>query len=93
MIIPARSHILSPQAQHHCFRVTLMSDIFLVCMLAVKGCQTLVMDPTSLLQQSLVNAVPHCKMLQVVFTLVRERISDSADKNLATFLTTHIIDV
>ena len=42
---------------------SLMSDIFLVCMLLVKGCETLVMDPTSLLQQSLVNAVPHCNML------------------------------
>ena len=42
---------------------SLMSDIFLVCMLLVKGCQTLVMDSTSLLQQSLVNAVPHCNML------------------------------
>ena len=38
------------------------SDMFLVCMLLVKGCQTLAMDPTSLLQQSLGNTVPHCKM-------------------------------
>ena len=44
---------------------SLMSDImFLVCMLLVKGSQTLVMDPTSLLQQSLVNTVPHCKVVQ-----------------------------
>ena len=41
----------------------LMSGIFPVCMYLVKGCQTLVMDPTSLLQQSLVNTVPHCKMV------------------------------
>ena len=40
-----------------------MSDMLLVCMLLVRGCQTLVMGPTSLLQQSLVNTVPHCKML------------------------------
>ena len=40
-----------------------MSDMFLVCMLLVKGCQTLVMDPTSLLQQSSVNAVPHNLMV------------------------------
>ena len=42
---------------------SLMSDMFLVCMLLVRGCQTSLMDPTSLLQQSLVNAVPHCKGL------------------------------
>ena len=42
---------------------SLMSGMFLVCMLLVKGCQTLVMDPTSLLQQSLVDTVPHCKVV------------------------------
>ena len=42
---------------------SLMSGMNLVCMLLVKGCQTLVMDPTSLLQQSLVNAVPHAMMV------------------------------
>ena len=42
---------------------SLMSDMFIVCMLLVRGCQTLVMDPTILLQQSLVSTVPHCKGL------------------------------
>ena len=42
----------------------LMSDRFLVCMCLVKGCQTLVMDPTSLLQQSMGNAVPHIMMVR-----------------------------
>ena len=46
---------------------SLMSDMNLVCMMLVKGCQTLVMDPTSLLQQSLVNTVPHIVM--VYYTL------------------------
>ena len=32
-----------------------MSDMFPVCMQLVKGCQTLVMDPSNLLQQSLVS--------------------------------------
>ena len=36
-----------------------MSDIFLMCMMIVKGCQTLVMGPTRLLQQPLVSTVPH----------------------------------
>ena len=40
-----------------------MSGIFPVCMYLVKGCQTLVMDPTGLLQQSLVSTVPHVIML------------------------------
>ena len=40
-----------------------MSDMFTVATQLVKGCQTLVMDPTSLLQQSLVNTVPHYNML------------------------------
>ena len=39
------------------------ADMFLVHIMPVKGFQTLVMNPTSLLQQSLVNAVPHCMML------------------------------
>ena len=42
---------------------SLMSDMFLVCIFLVKGCQTLVMDPTSLLQQSLENTVPHTIMV------------------------------
>ena len=40
-----------------------MSDMFLVAKQLVKGCQTLAMDPTSLLQQSLVNTVPHIVMV------------------------------
>ena len=40
-----------------------MSDMFPVPKQLVKGCQTLVMDPTSLLQQSLVNTVPHIMMV------------------------------
>ena len=42
---------------------SLMSGMFAVCMLLVKGCQTLVMAPTSLLQQSLVNTAPHTIMV------------------------------
>ena len=42
---------------------SLMSGVLLVYMLLVKGCQTLVMDPTSLLQQSLVNTLPHTMMV------------------------------
>ena len=71
---------------------SLMSDMFLVCMLLVKGCQTLVMDPTSLLQQSLVNTVPHCKMLHWYWVLQGREILGS-DKNLATSYWWHIIDV
>ena len=48
---------------------SLLSDMFLVCMLLVKGCLTLVMDPTSLLQQSLVNTVPHCKVVHWYWVL------------------------
>jgi hypothetical protein len=40
-----------------------MSDMFLCHIIHMKGCQTLVKDPTSLLQQSLVNAVPHTIMV------------------------------
>ena len=40
-----------------------MSDMFTVATQLVKGCQTLAMDPTSLLQQSLVNTVPHTMMV------------------------------
>ena len=39
-----------------------MSDMLTVATQLVKGCQTLVMDP-SLLQQSLVNTVPHAMMV------------------------------
>src|SRR6056300_1133936 len=42
---------------------SLMSDRFSCYLILVKGCQTLVMDPTSLLQQSLVNTVPHTIMV------------------------------
>ena len=38
---------------------SLMYDMFLVCRLLIEGPLTLVIDPTSLLQQSLVNTVPH----------------------------------
>ena len=40
----------------------LMSDMFIVTKQLVKGCQTLLMDPTGLLQQSLGNTVPHIMM-------------------------------
>ena len=40
-----------------------MSDMFTVATQLVKGCQTLEMDPTSLLQQSSVNTVPHTMMV------------------------------
>ena len=45
--------------------LTLISDMFLVTKQLVKGCETLVIDPTSLLQQqqSLVNTVPHMMMV------------------------------
>ena len=42
--------------------LTLVSDMFLVAK-QLKGFQTLVMDPTSLLQKSLVNTVPHTIMV------------------------------
>src|SRR5210317_2134770 len=38
---------------------SLMSDMLPCHIILVKNCQILVMDPTSLLQQSLVNTVPH----------------------------------
>ena len=40
-----------------------MSGMFPVCMQPMKGYQTLVMDTTSLAQQSLVNTVPHVIMV------------------------------
>ena len=65
----------------------MMSDIFLVCMLVVKGCQTLVMAPTSLLQQSLVNTVRHyLHHAALILSLVRVRNPGFLDKNLATTL-------
>ena len=42
---------------------SLMSDMFTVATQLVKGCQTLVMDPTSLLHQSFVNTMPHTMMV------------------------------
>ena len=51
------------KSSHNFDNTSLMSDIFLVCMLVVKGCQTLLMDPTSLLQQSLMNSVTHIMMV------------------------------
>ena len=43
--------------------ISSMSDMFTVAKQLVKGCQPLVMDPTSLLQQSLVNTVPDTMMV------------------------------
>ena len=40
-----------------------MSDIFIGARQLVECCQTLVLDPTSLLQQSLANTVPHIMMV------------------------------
>ena len=78
------------KSSHNFDNTSLMSDIFLVCMLVVKGCQTLVMDPTSLLQQSLVNTVRHyLHHAALILSLVRVRNSGFLDKNLATTLTTH----
>ena len=68
--------------------ISLMSGMFQVCMLLVKGCQTLVMGVTSLLQQSLVNTMP-----------IPSRYTDTypgccanwsfRPKSCLTFLTTH----
>ena len=41
----------------------IVSDMLIVTKQLVKGCQTLVMDPMGLLQQSLVNTVPHTMMV------------------------------
>ena len=68
-----------------------MSDIFLVCMMIVKGCQTLVMGPTRLLQQPLVEYSASLQHAALILSLVRVR-NPGFDKNLATTLT-HIIDV
>ena len=65
-----------------------MSDMFPVCMLPVKGCQTLVMDPSSLLQQSLVNAVPHTIMVHW-YLLWSGREFQDLTKIWPNFLTTH----
>ena len=61
-------------------------------MLLVKGCQTLVMVPTRLLQQSLVNTVPHTIMVhQYLLWSRRELILQT--KIWPNFFTTHTIDV
>ena len=65
-----------------------MSGMFPVCMLLVKGCQTLVMDPTSLLQQSLVNEVLHTIMVHP-YLLWSLRKLILRTKILPNFLTTH----
>ena len=68
---------------------TLMSGMFPVCMLLVKGCQTLVMDPSSLLQQSLVNAVPHTIMLHWYLLWSGWEFQDMTNI-WPNFLTTHL---
>ena len=74
------------------FRNTsLMSDMYIVAMQLVMGCQLLVMDPTSLLQQSLVNTVPHIVMVHW-YLLVPVRELHDLTKILPNF-SQHIIDV
>ena len=62
-LVRVRNSGFGKKSSHNFDNTSLISDIFLVCMVVVEGCQTLVMDPTSPLQQSLVNTVPHCNML------------------------------
>ena len=69
-----------------------MSDMFTVAKQLVKGCQTLVMDPTSLLQQSLVNTVPHCEMLHW-YSLLWEREFQIPLTKIWLHFWPHIIDV
>ena len=71
-----------------------MSDMFMVAKQLVKGCQTLVMDPTSPLQQSLVNTVPHTIMVHWYHLVQGEnfRIWWQERKSGLTFWQ-HIIDV
>ena len=65
-----------------------MSGRFLVCMLLVRGCQALVMTPTSLLHQSLVNTVPHTIMVHW-YLLCSVREFQDLTKIWPNFLTTH----
>ena len=82
-------------ATHFWQHIIDMSGMFLVLvciMLLVKGCQeTVVMDPTSLLQQSLGNTVSHTMMVHTdIYSGQQSANLSGSDKNLAsTFLATH----
>ena len=65
-----------------------MSDMFTVATQLVKGCQTLFMDSTSLLQQSLVSTVPHTIMVHW-YLLWSWREFQDLTKIWPNFLTTH----
>ena len=67
---------------------SLMSDMVIVTEWLVKGCQTLVLDPTSLLQQSLVNTVPHTVMVHWYILGSGQEFQDLT-KIWPNFLTTH----
>ena len=68
-----------------------MSDIFIGARQLVEGCQTLVFDPTSLLQQSLGNTVPHVIMLHW-YSLLSGREFQILTK-IRLHYSRHIIDV
>ena len=63
-----------------------------VCMLLLKGGQTLVISPTSILQQSLVNTVPHIPWWCSVIYLVQGKNFKIWPKSGLTFWQ-HIVDV
>ena len=65
-----------------------MSDMFTVATQLVKGCQTLVMDPSSPLQQSLLNTVPHTIMVHWHLLGSGQEFQDLT-KIWPNFLTTH----
>ena len=69
-----------------------MSYMIPVCMQLVKGCQTLVMDPTILLQQSLVYTVPHIIMVHWYLRWSGREFQDLTKESGLTFWP-HIIDV
>ena len=69
-----------------------MSDMFMFAKQLVKGYQTLVMDPTGLLQQSLVTTVPHTIMVHWYLLGSGQEFQDLTQKSGLTFWP-HIIDV
>ena len=68
-----------------------MSYIFIGARQLVECCQTLVLDPTSLLQQSLVNTVPHTIMVNW-YALLSGQVFQDLTKIWLDFWR-HIIDV
>ena len=70
-----------------------MSDMFPCHIILVKGCQTLVMDPTSLLQPSLVYAVPHTIMVHWYLLWWGQEFEDLLTYIWLVHFWWHIIDV